>query len=292
MSVRLWCVVLVAFALWMRTGDAAATTLDPNAPSSPSEAQRALNEANLALAAKPVRSDDARRALDHAVAAGVDSLAVAEAYFRLGALDEEDGMFASALTSYGECIARMPGSHWARSARKRVTWLNERSEGDFAPLAQLQRSQRNPALANDPAALDAFAREVDGFPPGMVRGEARMLVAEAWLKDMDRPQNAVREFRKVVDDPKANPRTSVFAERDLVAEWLAEGKLDEAANEIRMHPLDPRLVKQVQQLVHERELWRWAAIATTVLVCIAFVAIALSRHRRRAETVRTPTTVS
>jgi hypothetical protein len=184
----------------------------------------------------------------------------------------------------------MPGSRWAHNARKRVTWLSERSEGDFAPLAQLQRSQRNPALANDPAALDAFAREVDRFPPGMVRGEARMLAAETWLKDMHRPQNAVSELHKVVDDPKADPRTAVFAERELVAEWLAEGKLDEAANAVRMHPLDPQLVKQVQRLVRERELWRWAAVATTVLVCIALVAIALSRHRRRAETVRTPTT--
>ena len=47
--------------------------------------------------------------------------------------------------------------------------------------ARLDRIRQDPAVANDPSAIEALARDADTFPAGTVRVDARMLVAEAWL---------------------------------------------------------------------------------------------------------------
>ena len=285
--VALQSVAVVTFAFSTCARLATAAAQDPDPPSVMSEARRALTEANTALAATPARSVGARLALERAIAAGADSLARAEAYFRLGVLDENDGAFARALANYSACIAVMPTSRWAGIARKRVAWLGERSEGRFTPLAHLQRVKRDPALANDPAAIEALASDAETFPRGMVRGEARMLVAETWLRQMNRSKDAVDELRKVLDDPNADRRTAVFAERDLVDVWLAGGKLDDAASEVQRHPFDPQLATEIQRLVHNRTLQRCGIVAIVMLVGLALVVVAGVHCRRRALTAGT-----
>src|SRR5580658_6722828 len=145
-----------------------------------SGSQRALDEAQAILASEPLRRDVAREALERATLADDDRVAVAEAYFRLGVLEEQDGAFERALAAQRACLAKAPTSGWARSARNRIAWISARSEGAFSPLARLERVRHDPVLASDPASIDALARDAETFPPGRVRAEARMFVVEAW----------------------------------------------------------------------------------------------------------------
>ncbi|HEY8041528.1 MAG TPA: hypothetical protein VIF15_17095 [Polyangiaceae bacterium] len=246
-----------------------------------SEARRGVLDANAALSAEPADRDAARAALLRATSANDDPEAVAEAFFLLGSLDEGDGAFSRAMVDDRASIAAAPNTRWALRASDRVDWLRARSEGDFAPLARLERVRRDPVLAADASAIAALARDAEGFPPGTVRVEARMLVAEAWLGRMHRPDDAITELRKVVDDPKADPLTSRLAERELVDALVAAGHVDQAAAEARARAnrLDPRFAQQVQRLIVRRAVRR---IALGVLaVFAALVVLGLARAQRR-----------
>jgi hypothetical protein len=138
---------------------------------------------------------------------------------------------------------------------------------------RLERVRRDPAESSDPAAVDALARDLETFPPGAVRVEARMLVAEAWVGRMHRAGDAIGELRKVVEDPKADPLTQRLAERELVDALVATGQIDEAAAEARAHKnrLDARFVTQVQRLILRRAV-RWTSLG--VLAAFALLTVA------------------
>ncbi len=252
-----------------------------------SEAQRAVDEANAALSAQPPQREAAHSALERATAAADDQAAVSEAYFRLGALDEEEEAFAQAVTHYRQSIAAKPvssGARWARNAANRLQWLSVRSEGNFAPLARLHRFQRDPALAADPAAIDALARDTEAFPPGIVRAESRMLVATAWLGPLHRPRDAIRLFRLVATDPTADGMSLRFAERGLVDALIADGQVDAAMKEAQVHAaqLDPAVVTRLQRLQRRRTLLRAAQIEVAVFVGFVVVARVYLSWKRRA----------
>jgi hypothetical protein len=239
------------------------------------EARRALDEANAAVYAAHPAPDVARSAAERAVAAGDDPDAVAEALLRLGQLDEEDGAFMRALDRDRACVAAAPQSRWAVRAADRIDWLRARSEGDFAPLAALERVRRDPALADDPRAVAALAEQAAGFPPGRVRVEARLLVAEAWLGRLSRPDDAIAQLRQVESDPEADPLSARLAEREIVDADLAKGALDDAANEAREHAsrLDPRFVAHVQRFVRRRAILAGAVGAVVLFLALAAAAI-------------------
>jgi tetratricopeptide (TPR) repeat protein len=237
-----------------------------------SEARAAVDQANAALAAQPPRIGEARMALLRATAIADDPPAVAEAYFQLGKLDEELGRYGEALEEDEAAVEAAGNTRWALRARDRADWLRARSEGNFGPLARLERVRRDPATGADPAAISALATDLESFPPGLVRVEARMLVAEAWLGRMHRPEDAIGQLRSVTNDPKADPLTLRLAERELVDALVATGRLDDAAAEAQSHAarLDPRFVKQVGRLIVRREV-RYGSRA--VLVAFALLAV-------------------
>jgi tetratricopeptide (TPR) repeat protein len=246
-------------------------------PARASEARQHVDEANAALAAEPPRSDVARQALAQAVAAADDPQAVAEADFLLGRLDEESFAFAQALLDDRAAIAAAPGTRWALRASDRVEWLRSRSEGDFGPLARLEKLRRDPVLSSDPAAIDALAHE------------ARMLVAEAWLGRLNRPDEAIEELRKVAAEPRADALTLRLAERQLVDALVEQDRLDEAIAEAtaRSNRLDSRFVKQVKRLRTRRWVRRASRIvlgAFAVLVAVAL--IRAGRRRALGDAVR------
>jgi tetratricopeptide (TPR) repeat protein len=254
-------VLLSCLALARVTSAAAAT-----------RARAALDQANLALAAEPPERDGARAALSRAVEAKDDAVAVGEAYFLLGRLDEDAGAFPQAMAHDRAAVDAAPNTRLAVRALERIEWLRARSEGDFAPLARLERVRRDPEASSDPLAVAALARDLESFPPGVVQVEARMLVAEAWLGRMHRPADAIDPLRRVVVDPAADPLTQRLAERELVDAWVAMGQIDEAATEARAHStrLDPGFVKQVQRLIVRR-----AVRVAAFVVLAAFAALAV-----------------
>jgi len=256
-----------------------------------SESQRAVDEANAALATQPPRRDVARSALERATDADDDQAAVSEAYFRLGALDEDEEAFAHAVTHYRQSLAAKPvssGVRWARNAANRMQWLSVRSEGNFAPLAQLHRFKRDPALATDPEAIAALARDTEALPPGIVRAESRTLVATAWLGLLHRPRDAVRLLRLVVSDPTADGMNLRFAERGLVDALMADGQVDAAMKEVQVHAaqLDPEVVTRLQRVQRRRTLLRAAQIEVVASVGFALaMGVYLHRNRRARRAV-------
>jgi len=241
-----------------------------------------------ALVATVASSAGAAEDLPH----GADASAAAEAYYRLGQTDEDAGDFAKARADDVACAGADPGGPWAWRASQRIAWLDARSEGGFAPLARLEQVRRSPTLSSDPQAIEALARDADAFPPGRVRVEARLLVAEAWLGRMHRSADAQVELRKVTDDPATDPLTLRLAERELVDLLAREGRPDDAAQEATAHAdrLDPHIVKQTARLARRRWV-RYAAIAELAAFS-ALAAAALLRSRRGAEASRALRTVA
>jgi hypothetical protein len=265
-----WLALLVAMALVARARPALA-----------SEARDAVAAAQRLLEAEPPRRDEARAQLLRATAAQDDPPAVAEAFFLLGKLHEDRMAFSDAVEDDRQAIATAPNTRWALRASDRADWLRARSEGGFGPLARVEAVRRDPSAAADPAAIDALARDLELFPPGQVRVEARMLVAEAWIGRMHRTADAIGQLRLVVGDPKADPLTGRLAERELVDALVATGRIDEAAAEARTHAarLDPRFVKQVGRLVVRRGV-RLAALVVLALFALLAV-VGLVRGGRR-----------
>ncbi len=217
-----------------------------------------------------------------AQAADDDPLAAAEARFHAGESNEEHAAYPEALTDYRAVMDAVPGSRWAVRASDRIEWIRSRSEGDFAPLRRLEQVRRDPDLAADPGAIDALARDAEGFPPGLVRMEARMLVAEAWLGRMHRTADAIRELELVRDDPKTDPLTSRLAERELVDAYVGEGRIDEAIAEASKHSarLDPKFVRQVKRLVLRRAVQRSALIVLAAFAVFAVLALVRAGRKR------------
>jgi hypothetical protein len=269
--------LLVIVAVLFRAGPAPAT-----------ESRRSVDAANAALSATPPDREAARAALARATTAGDDAEAVAEAFLLAGTLDEDDDAFVRAIQDYRAATSAAPHSRAGLRALGRIDWLSARSEGDFAPLGRLERVRRSSPLSSDPGEIESLAREAEAFPPGTVRVEARMLVAEAWLGRMHRSEAALPLLRAVADDPRADALTARLAERELVDTLAALGRVDEAAAEARLHAnrLDPRFVRQVARLLVRRAL-RYGALAVLGLfVVLASAALARAGQRGRLGDVR------
>jgi len=119
---------------------------------------------------------------------------------------ESEARPADALALWQRARAAAPTSRLAGRCERRIAYLAARSEGDFVPLADLLRMRKVPTASLDAAKLAAYARRLDGYPPGPVRREGRELVADAWLA-------------RLGDATRA---------RDAYTRWLAEPGLDDA----------------------------------------------------------------
>jgi hypothetical protein len=218
-----------------------------------------------------------------AFAAGADADAAIEAIVERGRIAEEAGDFARALREDRAAAAAAPDSRTGSLAAARATWLEHRAEGAFAPLARLERVRRDPALADDPAALEALARDADAFPPGPVRSEARFVVAEAWLGRLRRADDALALLRSIADDPYADADLAHLAEHRIIATWLDDGRIRDAAREAEAHAglVDAPLAARVRRLVRRR-IARWAASAAIALLALTAGVACIGAARRRA----------
>jgi hypothetical protein len=257
------------------------------------DAREALAEAKAAISAQPPNRAAARVALLRATGAKDDPVVQGDAFLGLARMDRDERAYAGALASYRACVAAAPNTVWAQRATQQITWLEARSEGDFAPLERFERVKLDPSKMSDPAAIDDLARDADAFPPGLVRVEARHFVAEAWLASPLRAPDAIRELRTVQTDlPFAEFLTDRTVERELVDALLASAEIDGAASEVAAHRnwLDPPVVVHVERLARRLALQRAARVE--LFIFSAFVLFALLWRRRTsalpAETHRSP----
>jgi hypothetical protein len=190
----------------------------------------------------------------HSASANEEQNAEASASIERAEQAEAQGEFDRAEADYRQAEAAAPETAQSARAAARLAWLRERAEGDFKPLARLERVRRDPDRASDPAEIDALADEVERFPPGQVRIEARVFVAEALRGRLGRPEAAIAQWRAVADDPLADKLTQRLSSHEIVEALLAAGHLDEAASEARARQrrLEPRFVGEVIRLVRRR----------------------------------------
>jgi hypothetical protein len=170
-------------------------------------------------------------------------------------------------------VAAAPTSRQAARARQRVAWLEERSEGDFAPLAILMRARARPAGERDAAAIAALEEGVDRMPVGRVRIEARQLVASEWLR-LGAPERATRASRALLEEPGLRPSDRALA-REQIARWLeAEGRSREAIVMLEESGLEGSFVHT--QIRGERRRAVVVPIAVAMLAVFVLGAIAIA----------------
>lgn len=204
-----------------------------------------------------------------------------QAWFFRGVIAERRLAFAEAVTNYAQSVARDPGGRYAARAGARVEYLHAHSEGDFAPLQQLERVRGDSARASDPAAIAELARAADGFPPGPVRSEARLLVAQAYVGRLHRPIDAAPTLRALASDPSA---TSDI--RRIAIEMLARVREDRAEFSIALRELDALhapepILARVRRELRRAWLYRFAWASIAVVIGAGAISIAQTSRRKR-----------
>jgi tetratricopeptide (TPR) repeat protein len=214
-------------------------------------------------------------------AAWAGDRAAAEQSFARAEQAAKDLAFAEALSAYRAAIAADPSAPFARVARARADDLEAHAEGGFRPLAQLEAVRRDPRSLGDRESLFAFAREVEAFPPGRVRAEARMLVAEKWQKLGD-PLAAIAALERTAGDASADKLTRALALSQLWTLRRQRGEIREALAAVERDPdVSPALTLEVRR-VARRERMRVAAIAVlSVLAAIGAASIAWLAKKAR-----------
>jgi len=203
----------------------------------------------------------------------------AEHLFSMAEQEEHDLALASALEHYEASIAADPSNRWALRATARARWLRARSEGDFAPLARLEHVRRDPAAQRDARVVDALANDLEAFPQGEVRVEARMFVAEAYATRLGRTADAERELRQLLDESEGDPPIRVQAATRAVDIAMARGDVVAAKLAAdRVAKIEPQLPHRVYRWARRRVIER-GAIAILALFVVIGGATALRRLR-------------
>ena len=214
--------------------------------------------------------------------------AAAERLYESADREEKALDLKDALRDYEASVATDPSNRYVLRANARARWLRERSEGDFAPLVRLERVRRREGSQSDAAAVDTLARDLENFPPGEVRVEARMFVAEAYATKLARPRDAERELDALLDEPEA--KTS--GERPIRAQAatrladIAMARADVPAAEhaaSRVASIDPELRVRVARWARRRIFER---VAIAVLALFALLAGQAAARRLRGERAR------
>jgi hypothetical protein len=159
--------------------------------------------------------------------------------------------------------------------------LAHADSGDQSLAERLDQVRGDPKLSGDPAVIDDLATRANRAPGTSIRGDARMIVAEAWLGRLRRTDDALKMLRLVADDPAADALTGRLAEREIVDTLIAQGHIETAAREVRAHEdlVDWRFVIQVRRL--ERRLWLRTASLGVIVLFGLLVGRALLGARRR-----------
>ncbi|MFT3767081.1 MAG: hypothetical protein QM820_16410 [Minicystis sp.] len=211
--------------------------------------------------------------------------AAAERSFAQAEQAARERRFADALAAYRAVIASDPSAPVASAARARADDLEAHSEGGFAPLARLEEVRKDPQKAADRAAIEALARDVEAFPPGRVRAEARIFVAEAWWRKLGEPARAIAPLEAAASDPSGDRLTRSLALSELVTLRRERGELREALAAVDRDPaLSPALTAQIHKLARRETL---RATATALLAALGVIGLAsIAWLARRTRDVR------
>lgn len=211
----------------------------------------------------------------------------ATAVFYLAEMADDEMAFPRALAGYRDFLARDPGSRFAARAQARVEDLEHHAEGDFAPLTALERVRRDPSLANSLAGIQHLDRELERFPPGPVRAEARQLVGEAYLSRLQRPRDAARVLHALANDASATEDVRSLAAERLVQARALMGEEVSAAREVSTMRIDPEVQRDARVLARRSILRRASWVTLSLTAVMALLSLArMGRARRLGEVFR------
>ncbi len=201
--------------------------------------------------------------------------------------DDADLALGKALAGYEEALRLNPSMARAMRAEQRGATLRARSEGDFEPLAKLERVRRDPKLASDPQAIDDLVRAAESFPPGLVRVETWMLASEAYAGRLDRPLDAVPLWSRIAVDPHAERAVADAAARSLATFHLSRGDFSgaEAALALAGPKLDPTIARDVERALRRHHLHLGALGIIGLAFGLATIAIGKAARAGRLEVV-------
>ncbi len=199
---------------------------------------------------------------------GPDARAAAQQSFDRAEQAFQAERFAEALAAYREAVAADPSARFVLTARARAADLAAHAEGDFAPLARLSIVRRDPAKSSDRAEIEALARDVAAFPPGRVRGEAELVIADAWWHRLGEPRRAVAPLEAAVADETGDRLTRSLALGELARLHQELGDLDAALDAVERFPdLAPAARDEVRKLV------RRGRVRTTAIALLAALGV-------------------
>jgi tetratricopeptide (TPR) repeat protein len=240
-------------------------------------------DVQLGTSQRSTSHQQARESFDRA-AAGDDALAAAEALYQLADMDEDDMAFAAALDHYRASIARAPQSRYAPRAETRIDYLRRHSEGDFAPLKRLESVRRDAHFADAPT-IDALAKDADAFPPGRVRIESWLVVGDAYQRRLNRPDDALTAYRKILADADGDPLNKQQAAHDAVDILSARGDYAgalDAASVVEAY--DGALTIQVRRLARRAKLRLGSKVTLGALLVGTVAAVAMGLRLTRQAT--------
>lgn len=189
--------------------------------------------------------------------------------------------FDAALRDYRAAFDADPSAPFAPAARVRADDLAEHAEGGFEPLRRLEEVRRDPARTRDPVALEALERDAAAFPPGRVRSEARLVVADGYWHALGDARRGIPPLEAVLADPAADRLTRAVALSQLATIERSLGDLDAAVAAVDRHPeLIPSLPVQLHRLVRRARLRRAAELLLAGLALVgSFSAARIARRR-------------
>ena len=188
--------------------------------------------------------------------------------------------FEDALREYRASFEADPSAPVAGRARARERDLAAHAEGGFAPLRMLEPIRRNPLKNRDPSALAELERELETFPEGRVRAEARLVVAEGYWHGLGAPARAIRPLERVLDDPAADALARSIALNELVALHRESGSLDRASELLDRFPdLAPSLRTTIHRIARRATIGFAAELLLAVVATLGLVAAATIARR-------------
>lgn len=172
----------------------------------------------------------------------------------------------------------------ARRAEARLTWLTARSEDGYRPLVALMTAQALDRTSPSVERLQTFAAEIDLFPQGRVRREARAFVAGA-LSRMGDDAGARKAYAAWLAEPDLDGADRRLAASGKAAVEIRQGSVSEGLSTLRENGLGPTSeFRQLRALQFSRAGQPIAIAVLSAFAIISAVALILvSRARRWGE---------
>lgn len=212
--------------------------------------------------------------------AAVDRRARAAQRFEAAEKAYEERRFAEALAGYREAATLDPSARFTLTAQARAADLEAHAEGDFAPLARLEELRRDPRRSGDRAAIEALERDLASFPEGRVRGEAALVVAEAWWHKLGEPRRAIAPLEGALADRATDRLTRSLALAELCTILREQGDLEAARALVDRYPdLSPGTRAEVLRLSRRVKL-RTLSAGTLGLLAMVGVGSMIRAARR------------